>query len=74
MLSTGFGLASHLGVLADIPCVGVAKKLYHVDGIRKGPEHKEKVLTTELSAMSFSLSHLPHHCQHCHVECSLRML
>ena len=39
--------------VADIPCVGVAKKLYHVDGIRKGPEHKEKVLT---SALSFSLS------------------
>ena len=56
MLSTGFGLESHLGVLADIPCVGVAKKLYHVDGIRKGPEHKEKVLTTELSTLSFSLS------------------
>ena len=48
-----FGLASHLGVLADILCVGVAKKLCHIDGIRKGPEHKEKVLT---SALSFSLS------------------
>ena len=39
----GFGLASHLGVLADIPCVGVGKKLYHVDGLQKGPEHKQKV-------------------------------
>ena len=39
----GFGLASHLGVLADIPSVGVGKKLYHVDGLKKGPEHKQKV-------------------------------
>ena len=41
--SAGFVLASHLGVLADIPCVGVGKKLYHVDGLTKGPEHKDKV-------------------------------
>lgn len=41
----GFGLASHLGVLADIPCVGVGKKLYHVDGLKKGPEHKQKIQT-----------------------------
>ena len=40
---SGFGLASHLGVLADVPCVGVGKKLYHVDGLKKGPEHKHKV-------------------------------
>ena len=30
-------------MLADIPCVGVGKKLYHVDGLQKGPEHKQKV-------------------------------
>ena len=39
----GFGLASHLGVLSGIPCVGVSKKLYHVDGLEKSPQHKEKV-------------------------------
>ena len=39
----GFGLASHLGVLAGIPCVGVGKNLYHVDGLKKGPLHKENV-------------------------------
>ena len=44
----GFGLASHLGVLADIPCVGVGKKLYHVDGLQKGPEHKQKVFRDSL--------------------------
>ena len=42
-LCPGFGLASHLGVLADLPCVGVGKKLYHVDGLQKGPEHRKKV-------------------------------
>ena len=44
-ISVRFGLASHLGVLADnIPCVDVGKKLYHVDGLEKGPAHKKKVV------------------------------
>ena len=42
-LFTGFGLASHLGVLCDIPCIGVGKKLFHVDGLEKGQQHKEQV-------------------------------
>ncbi|CAI8010605.1 Endonuclease V [Geodia barretti] len=41
----GFGLASHLGVLADIPSIGVGKKLYHVDGLEKGPDHKQRIQT-----------------------------
>ena len=43
-ISVRFGLASHLGVLADIPCVGVGKKLYHLDDLEKGPSHKKKVV------------------------------
>eukprot|EP00823_Brevimastigomonas_motovehiculus_P001349 TRINITY_DN11878_c0_g1_i1.p1 TRINITY_DN11878_c0_g1~~TRINITY_DN11878_c0_g1_i1.p1 ORF type:complete len:372 (+),score=86.66 TRINITY_DN11878_c0_g1_i1:123-1238(+) len=31
----GCGLACHLGYLADIPCVGVAKKLLAVDGLTR---------------------------------------
>ena len=41
--TAGFGLASHLGVLSGIPCVGVGKKLYHIDGLEKSSQHKEKV-------------------------------
>lgn len=29
----GFGLASHLGVLSDLPSVGIGKNLHHVDGL-----------------------------------------
>lgn len=46
LLSAGFGLASHLGVLSGIPCVGVGKKLHHVDGLKKSPEHKQKVYSS----------------------------
>ena len=31
----GFGLASHLGVLVDIPCIGCSKTVFAVDGITK---------------------------------------
>ena len=37
------GSASHFGVLIDRPTVGVAKKLYHVDGLEKSPRHKQKI-------------------------------
>ncbi|XP_076471112.1 uncharacterized protein LOC143301009 [Babylonia areolata] len=37
-----FGLACHLGVLLDLPCVGVAKTLIHVDGIEDNADHKAK--------------------------------
>merc|ERR1719433_1148731 len=30
----GFGLASHLGVLADVPTIGVGKNMLYFDGMR----------------------------------------
>jgi len=30
-----FGLACHLGVLLDIPCVGVSKTMFAVDGLNR---------------------------------------
>nr|XP_016454817.1 PREDICTED: endonuclease V-like isoform X3 [Nicotiana tabacum] len=48
----GFGLACHIGVLADLPTVGVGKNLHHVDGltqsrvreIRQAADSPENVL------------------------------
>uniref|UniRef100_A0A2K6SKI2 Endonuclease V n=1 Tax=Saimiri boliviensis boliviensis TaxID=39432 RepID=A0A2K6SKI2_SAIBB len=42
----GFGMACHLGVLTDLPCVGVAKKLLQVDGLENDALHKEKLSGT----------------------------
>ncbi|XP_045428260.1 endonuclease V isoform X12 [Pipistrellus kuhlii] len=38
----GFGVACHLGVLTDLPCVGVAKKLLQVDGLEKDALHQDQ--------------------------------
>ncbi|XP_038064359.1 endonuclease V-like isoform X2 [Patiria miniata] len=40
----GFGIASHLGVLSGIPCVGVAKTLMQVDGIAKDEKFAAKAM------------------------------
>ncbi|XP_045428254.1 endonuclease V isoform X5 [Pipistrellus kuhlii] len=40
----GFGVACHLGVLTDLPCVGVAKKLLQVDGLEKDALHQDQAL------------------------------
>lgn len=49
----GFGIACHLGVLTDIPTVGVAKTLFHVDGIEKHADEIKNCLKS--SGDSFPL-------------------
>jgi deoxyinosine 3'endonuclease (endonuclease V) len=41
----GFGFASHLGVVANIPAIGVGKTVFSVDGINKVSNYKDKLLT-----------------------------
>ena len=43
MLHTVFGLACHIGVQLELPSVGIAKTLYHTDGIENNAEHHQKV-------------------------------
>ena len=43
VLISGFGSACHLGVSLKLPCVGVAKKLFQVDGLEKDESHHKKV-------------------------------
>jgi len=43
LLCAVFGLACHIGVQLDLPSVGIAKTLYHVDGIEKNEDHLQKV-------------------------------
>ena len=30
-----FGCASHIGVLQDMPCIGVGKTVFYIDGLTK---------------------------------------
>lgn len=38
-----FGMACHLGVLLDVPCIGVGKNLYCVDGLARDDNHKLQI-------------------------------
>ncbi|XP_016136712.1 endonuclease V isoform X2 [Sinocyclocheilus grahami] len=46
-----FGLACHLGVLSDLPCVGVAKNLLHVEGVVRSEEHQSQALRSSQSSI-----------------------
>lgn len=51
-----FGIACHLGVVTDIPTVGVAKKLFHVDGIEHNSQHADQIRNElKVSGDSFPL-------------------
>uniref|UniRef100_A0A9J8A450 Endonuclease V n=1 Tax=Cyprinus carpio carpio TaxID=630221 RepID=A0A9J8A450_CYPCA len=51
-----FGLACHLGVLSDLPCVGVAKNLLHVEGVVRSEEHQSQINALQKSGDSFPLA------------------
>ncbi|ELW68223.1 Endonuclease V [Tupaia chinensis] len=55
MPQAGFGVACHLGVLTDLPCVGVAKKLLQVDGLENSPWHKEQIRRLHAGGDTFPL-------------------
>uniref|UniRef100_A0A671QA95 Endonuclease V n=1 Tax=Sinocyclocheilus anshuiensis TaxID=1608454 RepID=A0A671QA95_9TELE len=50
-----FGLACHLGVLSDLPCVGVAKNLLHVEGVVRSEEHQIHLSCVSKILFGFSL-------------------
>lgn len=51
----GFGVACHLGVLTELPCVGVAKKLLQVEGLENNASHKEKIMLLQAGGDTFPL-------------------
>ncbi|NXU93813.1 ENDOV Endonuclease, partial [Xiphorhynchus elegans] len=55
-LLAGFGVACHLGVLTDLPCVGVAKNLLQVDGLVRDELHREQIRSLQSLGDTFPLT------------------